>query len=70
MIVQTMLRGFILFTAAFVSNAEEDSVKVFTLKNAMKKFVDVFQKVYGVEVLWTDMKSERPEMKKLFATPK
>uniref|UniRef100_A0A6B0U2P8 Putative cytotoxin-like protein n=1 Tax=Ixodes ricinus TaxID=34613 RepID=A0A6B0U2P8_IXORI len=70
MIVQTMLRGFILFTAAFGSNAEEGTVKVFTLKNAMKKFVDVFQKVYGVEVLWTDMKSERPEMKKLFATPK
>uniref|UniRef100_A0A0K8RK52 Putative cytotoxin-like protein n=1 Tax=Ixodes ricinus TaxID=34613 RepID=A0A0K8RK52_IXORI len=70
MIVQTMLRGFILFTAAFISKAEEDTVKVFTLENAMKKFVDVFQEVYGVEVLWTDMKSERPEMKKLFATPK
>uniref|UniRef100_A0A6B0V998 Putative cytotoxin-like protein n=1 Tax=Ixodes ricinus TaxID=34613 RepID=A0A6B0V998_IXORI len=70
MIVQTLLCGFILFTAAFASNVEEDTPKVFTLQTAMKKFVNVFEEVYKVKVDWTDMKSENPKMKELFATKK
>ncbi|XP_040068837.1 uncharacterized protein LOC120841901 [Ixodes scapularis] len=70
MTVQTMMCGLILFTAAFASKVEEDTAKVFTLEEAMKKFVVLFEKVYGVGVSWTDMKSEHQEMKRLFATKK
>uniref|UniRef100_A0A147BUX1 Putative cytotoxin-like protein n=1 Tax=Ixodes ricinus TaxID=34613 RepID=A0A147BUX1_IXORI len=70
MIVHTLLCGFILFTAAFVSKAEDDTPKVFTLETAVNKFVRVFEQVYNVKVDWTDLNSERKEMQALFATKK
>ncbi|XP_029845436.2 uncharacterized protein LOC115328381 [Ixodes scapularis] len=77
MIVQTLLCGFIFFTAAFASNVEDESngegvgettTKVFDLEDALKKFVHIFQKVYNVRVKWTDMNSSSTEMKNLFKT--
>uniref|UniRef100_A0A0K8RLP7 Putative cytotoxin-like protein n=1 Tax=Ixodes ricinus TaxID=34613 RepID=A0A0K8RLP7_IXORI len=70
MIVQTLLCGFILFTGAFASNVDESTPKVFNLKDALEKFCKLFHDVYGVKVLWTDMNSNRTEMRNLFATKK
>uniref|UniRef100_A0A0K8RK70 Putative cytotoxin-like protein n=1 Tax=Ixodes ricinus TaxID=34613 RepID=A0A0K8RK70_IXORI len=77
MIVQTLLCGFILFAAAFASDVEgepnvedveENTPKFFDLENALKKFVEIFEKVYNVQVQWTDMHSNHTEMKNLFQT--
>ncbi|XP_042145953.1 uncharacterized protein LOC121835580 [Ixodes scapularis] len=70
MIAQRLLYGFVVLTAAFVNKAKEDTPKVFTLETALEKFVTVFEKVYKVRVKWTDMKSEREEVKKHFDTKK
>ncbi|XP_042143907.1 uncharacterized protein LOC120841891 [Ixodes scapularis] len=70
MIVQMLLYGFILLTAAFVSRINENTPKVFNLEDALKKFVDVFRRVYKTQVKWTDLWSKRQEMKDLFATQK
>uniref|UniRef100_A0A0K8RK67 Putative cytotoxin-like protein n=1 Tax=Ixodes ricinus TaxID=34613 RepID=A0A0K8RK67_IXORI len=67
---QTLLYGFVLFTAAFAEKTKEDTPNVFNLEVAMKKFVGIFEKVYKVKVKWTDMNSEREEVKNLFATKK
>ncbi|XP_040068823.1 uncharacterized protein LOC115322016 [Ixodes scapularis] len=70
MIAQTLLYGFLLFTAALVKKTKEDTPKVFDLETAVKKFGKVFEEVYHVKVKWTDTKSEHEELKQHFATTK
>ncbi|XP_042145957.1 uncharacterized protein LOC120841921 [Ixodes scapularis] len=68
MIVQMLLYGFILFTAAFALEVEETPPKVFNLTDALESFVKIFELAYPAKVKWTDMWSEREEMKELFPT--
>uniref|UniRef100_A0A6B0UCK0 Putative secreted protein n=1 Tax=Ixodes ricinus TaxID=34613 RepID=A0A6B0UCK0_IXORI len=70
MIVQALLHALVVFSAALASNPEENAPKVFNLTIALEKFVQLFQKYYKTEVSWTDIQSEREEMKKLFETKK
>uniref|UniRef100_A0A147BFD2 Putative cytotoxin-like protein n=1 Tax=Ixodes ricinus TaxID=34613 RepID=A0A147BFD2_IXORI len=70
MIVQALLHGFVVFSAVLASNPEGNEPKVFNLTIALEKFVELFQKHYKTEVSWTDIRSEREEMKKLFETKK
>uniref|UniRef100_A0A6B0V8P0 Putative cytotoxin-like protein n=1 Tax=Ixodes ricinus TaxID=34613 RepID=A0A6B0V8P0_IXORI len=66
MILQALLHALVVLSAALASNAKETKPKYFKLTDAMKKFVKVFEKQYKTKVNWTDMWSERPEMKRLF----
>ncbi|XP_040070189.1 uncharacterized protein LOC120843048 [Ixodes scapularis] len=70
MIAQTLLYGFLLFTAVLATKTKEDTPKVFNLDTAVKKFVKVFEEVYQVIVIWTDTTSEREELKQWVATKK
>uniref|UniRef100_A0A0K8RKN0 Putative cytotoxin-like protein n=1 Tax=Ixodes ricinus TaxID=34613 RepID=A0A0K8RKN0_IXORI len=66
MIVEVLLHGFVVFSAALASNVTETKPNFFKLTDAMEKFVTVFEQQYKTKVNWTDMWSERPEMKSLF----
>uniref|UniRef100_A0A6B0TV62 Putative secreted protein n=1 Tax=Ixodes ricinus TaxID=34613 RepID=A0A6B0TV62_IXORI len=70
MIVQALLHGFVVFSAALASNPEGNEPKVFNLTIALEKFVNLFQEHYKTQVDWTDIQSENKRMKELFETKK
>uniref|UniRef100_A0A0K8REY5 Putative cytotoxin-like protein n=1 Tax=Ixodes ricinus TaxID=34613 RepID=A0A0K8REY5_IXORI len=70
MIVQALLHGFVVFSAALASNPEGNEPKVFNLTIALKKFVKLFEEHYKTQVDWTDIQSENKRMKELFETKK